>query len=399
MSVLVKIEGLQPLIDGYLRSTVSREKSLDELKRAILKGFEEDDKRRGTPYLEPTRKVSNNYRIEYKDPVVLTEGEEVVPPGGIADLGIDFGDGSEDEDTSVNEGYYEDSTEEYETVDPSEYLATLATRDISDDNDVSVEDAVVVVEPQSLPAIDVDPASDGFDDWVTYYQPQGTDEDSDYYDVSLGDYEVEDSGSEPAAVDDEITPDTSIAVDAALSSPVEDHGTGNTDIGGNTSSVRSSESLPPRVAPSRPSRPSRPGRPNRPSRPGRPSRPSRPSKPSKASGESRSSGPSKAKSKTVESSPLPKSREYTRAEAMKDAFEEFDSLFGSSGPAKAAPSKIERPSTAVKATGTGYRSLRDLVKNNPGCTVEFASRYFTRREIKKAVSLGNVFVKNGKLSV
>lgn len=55
--------------------------------------------------------------------------------------------------------------------------------------------------------------------------------------------------------------------------------------------------------------------------------------------------------------------------------------------------------TPTKRTSLEQGTLRDFVKNNPNCTIEEASKYFSNREIQKQINRGRIFSRHGRLSL
>lgn len=55
--------------------------------------------------------------------------------------------------------------------------------------------------------------------------------------------------------------------------------------------------------------------------------------------------------------------------------------------------------TPTQRTSLEQGTLRDFVKNNPNCTVEEASKYFSHREIQKQINRGRIFSRHGRLSL
>ena len=60
--------------------------------------------------------------------------------------------------------------------------------------------------------------------------------------------------------------------------------------------------------------------------------------------------------------------------------------------------KKEEKKEEPKVLGS-YRTLRELVKAKPGCSIEEAVKYFPKKEVDKDISLGRVFKKNNKLFI
>lgn len=46
-----------------------------------------------------------------------------------------------------------------------------------------------------------------------------------------------------------------------------------------------------------------------------------------------------------------------------------------------------------------YTNLIDFIKDNPNCSVQEASKFFSNKEIQKQIKMGKVFLRRGRLSV
>lgn len=382
MSLIIHAGDLQSVLGAYHASNELTSRDLEGLRRDIMKSFEEDDKRRGVPYLKRTEQVSEDYLIQYIGVPSFSENEEVTPDDGLdASLFDDEDDDSEGDSEGIDEvtGELDGKPQTSYTLVPPPG-ALLHDDDEFDDVDDS-EDDIEDSEDDYSEATSTEPTKDtarfdseyfnvltdisGYDDWVSFYQKES-------------DERLERLRRLAQIRSSEIPSPSSVEPENSESAPVTDaHDPGV------------------KVARKMLKRPQSSGEGSRSHAGG-----SKHKKPTK-SGTLPSKGGIKGTAKPSSADP---SRSSTRAQRpRKKPFEDaFDGLFSDiTESLEAQPQdKKRRPTPRVSpSVEANYRSLRELIKNNPGCSVEFATKHFPKREIQKEIKLGKVFLKNGKLSV
>ena len=371
MSLIIHAGDLQSVLGAYHASNELTSRDLEGLRRDIMKSFEEDDKRRGVPYLKRTEQVSEDYLIQYIGVPSFSENEEVTPDDGLdASLFDDEDDDSEgDEVTGELDGKPQTS---YTLVPPPGAL--LHDDDEFDDVEDSEDDYSEAPSTETTKDtarfdseyFNVLTDISGYDDWVSFYQKES-------------DERLERLRRLSQIRSSEIPSPSSAEPENSESAPVTDaHDPG---VGVARKMLKrpqsSGEGSPSHAGGSKHKKPTKSG--------------TRPSK-----------GGIKDTAKPSSSDP---SRSSTRAQRpRKKPFEDaFDGLFSDITESLEAPpqsKKKRRPTPRVSpSVEANYRSLRELIKNNPGCSVEFATKHFPKREIQKEIKLGKVFLKNGKLSV
>ena len=345
--IIARVEDLQSALDLYIEQTKIPAMTIDAVRLSILKEFEENDKKRGVPYLAHTPKVSDTVRIEYKDSVEFGQDEEPFVIGMYSDDFLDGGLGSVPVDVDDSVPF----------IDQAEYDSLVESGNF--------DEPISGVEARYSPEDD-EPVS-GVEARYSEDDDEGEYSDEDDEDEYSDDESDEDDYSDDDEEDDDYDEDDDNDEDTREISP--------SDF---LSSIRAKETLPAQVerpleAPKKPEVVQQRVEPKKLVQSVQP--------------------PQRQKPVDVRQAKEPKS--------TKDVFDEFDSMF--SGVSKASPTtgvkrepvKRIRPTQVV----TEAQTVRELVKNNPGCTVEFAKQYFPEREIKKQISVGRIYYKNGKLTI
>ena len=150
-----------------MRSIKTGQVPLDELRSSLMRKFEEDDRRRGAPYLAPTPKISEEYKIEYKEHVEFL-GDEEPFDSSILDLLED------DEESEVD--YSEDVVGDEKSA-PTDLFADNLARLSSVDQD---ESAVVIEE--SEPEEDYEEDFDDSEDLEAFDVVEESEPEEDYED-------------------------------------------------------------------------------------------------------------------------------------------------------------------------------------------------------------------------
>lgn len=340
---MIRTGNINESLNSFIISNKIGLRSLEKLRADILASFEADDKRRGVPYLKATPQVSSDYLIKYTEKVQLHD-DEIVTEGTLdASLfGGMFGapgSGSVAVESNDTEPHPEPVSEPAETSHDDDDAVASFVSSISSAKDPllsSVESfAARFADEPELPSRSV------LQGEVSTY---GTS--SDGYDIWH--------------VDTEPTP-------APVSSAeydvwADEHA--DTSSADNTENAPSVGVVDPTVDP------------------------------------------------VPVAEPAPVSKPTSVAEPdsstsrFADVSESMEELINAPKPAvvkksKPRPSTISVPPSArVPSTPkVSYKSLRDLIKSNPGCTIEFASRHFSKREIQKELKMGKIFLRAGKLSV
>lgn len=322
--------------------------SLTELRNSILFEFEENDRRRGVPYLTVTKPVSMEYKLEYKSRVEFAEGEEPFHgfDGSLNDLFSAFSDdteGDEEEFSAVEEVYSSDESEveEFDDEETDDYDESEDDYD-EDDDDYEDED-----EEDYEEEIVEEPEEEEFDD----YEEDDEDEDE------------EESGE---VVSPSAFLQTQVQQQQPVAEPVE--------VVQETEKVikKQPDKVVPEAVKVAPPKEVKVVKRRKP----------------------KSTKPvvKKPVKKVVKKQPEVKAKTATTV----DAFE--DLVSGVSTTPKRRPPQ-RRVSAESKPVEAAPRTLRELIRANPGCDVAFASKYFPRKEIQKQERMGRIFIKNGKLTI
>lgn len=81
----IVVNDLQYLLDSYISRTKVPSLSIDKLREIFFEEFESNDRKRGIPYLTPTRTAAADY-INYIDDLELEDGEEPYVGNSLAGL-------------------------------------------------------------------------------------------------------------------------------------------------------------------------------------------------------------------------------------------------------------------------------------------------------------------------
>lgn len=330
--VLAHVEDINSALDMFIDQTNIPAMTIDEVRLSILKEFEENDKKRGVPYLAHTPKVSDTVRIEYTDKVEFGQDEEPFVVGVYSD---DFLNGPVKvvQPTGV--------VKEAPFTDQNEYNSLVEAGLVESDEESkwSSKDDTYVDHPASAEEID----NEDFED----------SEDSEDFEDSE-DYEESESADEEDEYTHEISPlDFLSTVRVSPPDPVK--------------------ATKPIEMVDQPSVATEPVRPK----------------------------------KIIKTEVPPHHKPQVKAPVVKtstqDAFDEFDTMFArvsKSVEKKVVRQELREPVRVRRAVEvTEAKTVRELVKNNPGCTIEFAKQFFPEREIKKQISVGRIYYKNGKLTI
>lgn len=332
--VLAHVDGIKSSLDLYIEQTNIPAMTIDKIRLTILKEFEENDKRRGVPYLAHTPKVSDTVRIEYKEKVEFGQDEEPFVVGIYSDSFLN-GPIKTVQPTGV--------VEEEPFTDQDEYNS--------------------LVESGSVDGEDEDKWSQKPN---TYVDVLASDEESSYESEDSG--ELDDSDEEFDESDDQPSHEVSAATflsSLGVSAPEVFKETTPSVV---PEVVAEKKIAAPIVVP----------------------KVVRPKKIIKVE------APAPVATKVVPTKSSVKS--------TSDIFDEFDTMFSVVSNPVEKPAHVRQEirnlaQTRRLAEVTEAKTVRELVKNNPGCTIEFAKQFFPEREIKKQISVGRIYYKNGKLTI
>lgn len=350
-----------------MRSIKTGQVPLDELRSSLMRKFEEDDRRRGAPYLAPTPKISEEYKIEYKEHVEFL-GDEEPFDSSILDLLED------DEESGVD--YSEDVVGDEKSA-PTDLFADNLARLSSVDQD---ESAVVIEESEPEEDYSEDDFEEDFEDdeedleafdVVEESEPEEDDEEDfgdDEEDLEAFDVVEESEPEEDYEEDDEDDVD-SISFD---SEPV------GKSLFGSTEEVEEPAEEPVEEPAEVPAPAPNPGA-------GSPATTAKPKK----------------KVKRVVRRVVRKKKDEG---VSSDVTDHFNSEIRESTKPVTRPVAKVRPkpkitSPEVQKTLSNPRTVVEYVKANPNCTIKEVSEHYSKKEIERSVRTGKIYVKGGRLSV
>lgn len=331
-----------------MRSIKTGQVPLDELRSSLMRKFEEDDRRRGAPYLAPTPKISEEYKIEYKEHVEFL-GDEEPFDSSILDLLED------DEESGVD--YSEDVVDEKSA--PTDLFADNLARLSSVDQD---ESAVVIEESE--------PEEDYEEDFEEDFEDD--EEGLEVFDV------VEESEPEEDFGDDEEDLEAFDVVEE--SEPEEDYEDDVDSISFDSEPVGKSlfgsteEAEEPAEVPAPAPNPG-------------------------AESPATTAKPKKKVKRVV--------RRVVRKKAngvSSDVTDHFNSEVREptkpvTRPVAKVTPKPKITSPEVQKTLSNPRTVVEYVKANPNCTIKEVSEHYSKKEIERSVRTGKIYVKGGRLSV
>lgn len=322
MSHKVRVEGIQKSLDAFYAHENSIRGTLDSIREELMRRFEEDDKRRGVPYLQPTKVVSDDFIIQYTEAVSFVDGEveatdsvldsiswdddgdESEGHESLDSLGFDFveGSGEAGETGGVGKTGVYGATEEAEKSEEADFSTNEPLPTQTDAPPVPVDaprPTRITVPPQlSKKFARVPEDSFGFDDWPKYIKMRKA--------ALRRKRAMEVASKSPSK-----KPDPPVIEKIPVATPIK--------------------AVAPKPEPTR----------------------------------------------------------------------DISDLIPDVSPEPVSPKKkVDARPAPISTTGPDtYRSLRDLVKHNPGCSVAFAARHFPKSEIQKNITLGRVYLRNGKLGI
>lgn len=325
-----------------MRSIKTGQVPLDELRSSLMRKFEEDDRRRGAPYLAPTPKISEEYKIEYKEHVEFL-GDEEPFDSSILDLLED------DEESEVD--YSEDVVGDEKSA-PTDLFADNLARLSSVDQD---ESAVVIEE--SEPEEDYEEDFDDSEDLEAFDVVEESEPEEDYEDdeEDLEAFDVVEESEPEEEYEDDVD---SISFD---SEPV-----GKSLFG----STEEPEEVPaPAPSPEIES-------------------PATIAKPKK-------------KVKRVVRRVVRKKKAEGVSSDVTDHFnsEVREPTKPVTRPVAKVTPKPKITSPEVQKTLSNPRTVVEYVKANPNCTIKEVSEHYSKKEIERSVRTGKIYVKGGRLSV
>lgn len=340
--VVAEVDQLQGALDLYLRSIKTGQVPLDELRSSLMRKFEEDDRRRGAPYLAPTPKISEEYKIEYKEHVEFL-GDEEPFDSSILDLLED------DEESEVD--YSEDVVGDEKSA-PTDLFADNLARLSSVDQD---ESAVVIEE--SEPEEDYEEDFDDSEDLEAFDVVEESEPEEDYEDdeEDLEAFDVVEESEPEEDYEDDVD---SISFD---SEPVGKSLFGSTE---EPEEVPAPAPSPGIEAPSTIAKP-------------------------------------KKKVKRVVRRVVRKKKAEGVSSDVTDHFnsEIREPTKPVTRPVAKVTPKPKITSPEVQKTLSNPRTVVEYVKANPNCTIKEVSEHYSKKEIERSVRTGKIYVKGGRLSV
>lgn len=374
MLVNVSNDRLDAVIKGYAerRARGIAQRSLTTMRAEILKQFEENDTRRGIPYLAVTENVSTDYLIrgsgkasykgdeepwvgKYDNLDFSFDDEEVEEEVYEAEL-VDDSDDVEEEIEGVSQGMQDllkslsSGGAQISTGGGMDRDAELAEETTTDDENISdyTESGVAAPEedeteypPHAVDAngFDVYSKEGEFVDAAEYYNEQAEDEEDGYEEFDFDEEDDEEDEDPPAPVSNSLP---SLGGGGGLPSISEGRSQSLPSLGGST-------------------------------------------EPTQQQGIAEKKVVRKVIKRVVKTKPKP-IKEESFADLVERKRESVNTR-----PAKSKPQD--------RAAEEGIRTLRDLVKRHPNCDIKLAEQYFPRKEIEREVRMGRVFLKAEKLTI
>lgn len=338
VDVVADVDQLQGALDLYIRAVKTGPVSLSELRVSLMRKFEEEDRRRGTPYLAPTQQVSEQFKIEYKEHVEFLGNEEPFD-SSVLDLLDD--DDSDSSDEQADEGIVEEPVSRI--LSPFEANMSRLVGSSDDSTSVVIEES----EPEEDEQEDFDDSE--FDVVVEESVPEEDFDDSEF-DV------VEESEPEDDFDDSEF--------DAVEESEPED------DVEELVDSEPAGRSLF--------------DSPVDPVEEPKPEKAVQPTKKVK-----------KVVRRVVKRKPVQQPPTEAKPRVSADISDDLD--FDIQKPVTRKPPKAT--SNAVQNELSNPGTVVEFVKANPNCTVKEVALHFSKKEIERSVKTGKVYVKSGRLSV
>lgn len=325
-----------------MRSIKTGQVPLDELRSSLMRKFEEDDRRRGAPYLAPTPKISEEYKIEYKEHVEFL-GDEEPFDSSILDLLED------DEESEVD--YSEDVVGDEKSA-PTDLFADNLARLSSVDQD---ESAVVIEE--SEPEEDYEEDFDDSEDLEAFDVVEESEPEEDYEDdeEDLEAFDVVEESEPEEEYEDDVD---SISFD---SEPVGKSLFGSTE---EPEEVPAPAPNPEIESPATIAKP-------------------------------------KKKVKRVVRRVVRKKKAEGVSSDVTDHFnsEVREPTKPVTRPVAKVTPKPKITSPEVQKTLSNPRTVVEYVKANPNCTIKEVSEHYSKKEIERSVRTGKIYVKGGRLSV
>lgn len=318
-----------------------------ELRLSILREFEDNDRRRGTPYLAITPEANTTRSISYTESVTFADGEEPYVPNKKNSAILSTIDSelkksvvvetpaaeylNDDEDNS-SEDTIGDTEEEEVVLSPSAFLSRITESDPLEDFSTSLESTEFSQEDKESEESEVsDEIESGYDSDES--EDESEEESEDESEEETHTDLVEEADEEPIQEVKEVKREV-------------------TEIPHRGSKVKKQAPLHPMLRKKR------------------------------AEAEVKSTTPAV---------------EQKQKQSSNDVFDQFDSMLEGVSPRQSVTRKP--PAKPIKEVITEYKTLREFVKNNPGCSVDHAKQYFPEKEIKKQINVGRIYYKNGKLTI
>lgn len=333
-----------------MRSIKTGQVPLDELRSSLMRKFEEDDRRRGAPYLAPTPKISEEYKIEYKEHVEFL-GDEEPFDSSILDLleddeesGVDFSEDVVGDEKSAPTDLFADNLARLSSVDQDESAVVIEESEPKEDYEEDFEEDFEDDE-EDLEVFDVVEESEPEEDF-------GDDEeDLEAFDV------VEESEPEEDYEDDV----DSISFD---SEPVGKSLFGTTEEAEEPAEVPAPAPNPGAESPATTAKP-------------------------------------KKKVKRVVRRVVRKKKTEGVSSDVTDHFnsEIREPKKPVTRPVAKVTPKPKITSPEVQKTLSNPRTVVEYVKANPNCTIKEVSEHYSKKEIERSVRTGKIYVKGGRLSV
>lgn len=349
---IAHIESFQSTLDFYINQTRVPRMTSAELRLSILREFEDNDRRRGTPYLAITPEANTTRSISYTESVTFADGEEPYVPNKKNSAILSTIDSELKKSVVVetpaaeylNDDEDTEDTEEVEEVvlSPSAFLSSITESDPLEDFSTRLESTEFSQEDKES------------EDSEESEESEVSDEiESDYDSGESGESGESDDSDDSDDSDEEETPTD--LVEEADEEPIQEVKEVKrvvTEIPHRGSKVKKQAPLHPMLRKKR------------------------------AEAEVKSTAPAV---------------EQKQKQSSNDVFDQFDSMLEGVSPRQSVARKP--PAKPIKEVITEYKTLREFVKNNPGCSVDLAKQYFPEKEIKKQINVGRIYYKNGKLTI